>query len=412
MKFTLTENYVNNFYNTLAHVEKAINYNGGYYKRETLPVYKRVFIKVTKMYSLIIIFIVIVMFYYIYIYMNIFVLIEKNIRTVLIIFHLLFIMFLICLIRTLFTNAGEIKEEYIEMYSVISFIKLLFEYLLNINNNNNHNSIQSDCCIHRHIQWLNDNKQNILNLIINCDAQYIKEQLLLFEEYFLSHYHNNAYCDINFFELNYDNNRFCGFCLFKKPDRTHHCRYCHCCTQKLDHHCLLLATCIGENNYKFFFQTLFYLSTLLIYMLYTSIHSVYFYIKEHQYELVFFIYICYFILLCIATLIECWFFLMHVRFIINNVTTIEYKEKIHQQQINLYDNGVINNFCDVMGRNIIEWFIPLRFGKRCVKGYQYKINKDNYERYVRYKHTEMKQRKCNNNNIKDNNIIVNVHSDL
>jgi hypothetical protein len=30
---------------------------------------------------------------------------------------------------------------------------------------------------------------------------------------------------------------------------------------------------------------------------------------------------------------------MHVRFIINNVTTIEYKEKIHQQQINLYDNG-------------------------------------------------------------------------
>ena len=166
MKFTLTENYVNNFYNTLAHVESRFNYNNNI--SETLPMYKRVFIKVTKMYSLIIIFIVIVMFYYIYIYMNVFVLIEKNIRTVLIIFHLLFIMFLICLIRTLFTNAGEIKAEYIEMYSVISFIKLLFEHLLNINNNNNSNnsnSIQSVCCIHKHIQWLNDNKQNILNLI-------------------------------------------------------------------------------------------------------------------------------------------------------------------------------------------------------------------------------------------------------
>ena len=315
---------------------------------------------------------------------------------------------MICLIRTLFTSAGNIKAEYIEMYSVISFIKLLFEYLLNKHLNNNNNNIQSDC-LNDHIQWLNDNKQNILNTITHSDTHDIKQQLLLFEEYFLSHHKHNAYCDINFFEVNHDNNRFCGFCLFKKPDRTHHCRYCHCCRQKLDHHCLLLATCIGENNYKFFVQTLFYLSVLLVYMIYTSFHSVRFYIKEHKYELSFFIYTIYFVLICVVTVIECWFFLMHVKSIINNVSTIEYKEKIHQQQINLYDNGIVSNICDVMGRNVIEWFVPLRFGKRGVKGYQYKINKENYERYVKYKHAEMKQRKCNNIN---DNSIVNVNSDI
>lgn len=329
--------------------------------------------------------------------MNIFRSFGKNIISILIIFHLLFIMFLICLIRTIFTNAGNINEEYIEMYSIISFVKLLFEYLLN---NYPHNYTTQSNCVYQNIQWLSNIKQNIENVISNDDnSLYIEEKLISFEEYFISHRRDNEYYNNNILEINHDNNRFCGFCLFKKPDRTHHCRYCHCCRQKLDHHCHLLATCIGENNYRYFFQTLFYLSMLLIYMICTSIRNVFFYIKEGNFEIVFFVYLFYFILICGVTVIECWFFLFHLKSLINNFSTIEYKEKIYHQRVNIYDNGIVNNICDVMGRNVIEWLIPLKLGKKRIKEYQYKINKINYEWYVQIKKAEKQKRKSKANEI-------------
>ena len=331
MKFALTTNYISKSYNTLSRFESTFNsYNN---LKSTAPMYKRVFIKITKTYALLILFTLIVVFYYVYIYMNLFLSLEKNIRTPLIIFHSLFIMFILCLIRTLFTSAGDINAEYIEIHSVISFMKLVFEYLLS--DRSEKTTAQSNS-VSEHMQWLRDNKQHIINAVTNSDSLRIEEQLLSFEEHFLSRHKHNAYCDINSYEINHDNNRFCGFCLFKKPDRTHHCRYCHRCQRKLDHHCLLLATCIGENNYKFFCQTLFYLSIMLMYMIWTSFQSVFFYIKERTCELVFFIYVFYFTVMCGIAVIECWFFLMHVKSIINNVSTIEYKEKMHQQNIIIY----------------------------------------------------------------------------
>ena len=73
----------------------------------------------------------------------------------------------------------------------------------------------------------------------------------------------------------------CGFCLHKKPNRTHHCRQCKACVRKMDHHCFVLSTCIGSSNYKHFL-TLFYANFLNIYVLTCSLQSLKFYFNEYQ----------------------------------------------------------------------------------------------------------------------------------
>jgi hypothetical protein len=74
----------------------------------------------------------------------------------------------------------------------------------------------------------------------------------------------------------------CGFCLHRKPNRTHHCSQCKACVMKLDHHCFVLSSCIGAGNYKPFFLTLFYVNILNIYVLTSSLSSLKFYFNEYQ----------------------------------------------------------------------------------------------------------------------------------
>merc|ERR1711939_630138 len=47
--------------------------------------------------------------------------------------------------------------------------------------------------------------------------------------------------------------RQCQKCDFKfKPDRAHHCKRCGVCVLKMDHHCVWVDGCVGQNNYKYF----------------------------------------------------------------------------------------------------------------------------------------------------------------
>lgn len=79
------------------------------------------------------------------------------------------------------------------------------------------------------------------------------------------------------------------------------------------------------------------------------------------------------------------------------MSTIEYKEKSTNESENIYDNDSINNICDVMGRNVLLWFIPMHFGNKEFKGYEYKINNEKFKVFNRKKMEEAKRKDIKGN---------------
>ena len=61
----------------------------------------------------------------------------------------------------------------------------------------------------------------------------------------------------------------CEICQIEKvPLRSHHCDQCQKCVKGFDHHCWILAGCIGENNRITFILFLFFQSISICYSIY------------------------------------------------------------------------------------------------------------------------------------------------
>ncbi|XP_040189647.1 palmitoyltransferase ZDHHC3-like [Rana temporaria] len=57
----------------------------------------------------------------------------------------------------------------------------------------------------------------------------------------------------------------CNRCETYRPPRAHHCRICHRCIRRMDHHCPWINNCVGELNQKYFIQFLFYTALASLY---------------------------------------------------------------------------------------------------------------------------------------------------
>ncbi|KAK4936156.1 palmitoyltransferase akr1 [Elasticomyces elasticus] len=51
----------------------------------------------------------------------------------------------------------------------------------------------------------------------------------------------------------FDEENFCVQCMVRKPLRSKHCRRCHRCVAKQDHHCPWIHNCVGNNNIRHFY---------------------------------------------------------------------------------------------------------------------------------------------------------------
>jgi len=166
--------------------------------------------------------------------------------------------------------------------------------------------------------------------------------------------------------------RWCVKCGVFKPDRCHHCRHCDTCVLRMDHHCPWLSNCVGFHNYKFFLLTLFYALACLLFVLVDMFWRFYHCFRpiidfETFIQLDLPIAIAY-ILCSVLTGALVFFFGFHMFLVLNAMTTIELKEKKRAKNdlvrhawamIHLkFDNGQYRNFVHIFGEPWM-WFFPI-----------------------------------------------------
>ena len=112
----------------------------------------------------------------------------------------------------------------------------------------------------------------------------------------------------------------CDFCkITKLPLRSHHCEICNKCVKCFDHHCWILAGCIGENN-KLFFIIFLLLQNCSIDC---SLFAIMILLKEQKNEDIKYFLTFYFSLICLFSVIFLFTFIYHFYLFITNQTNYE-----------------------------------------------------------------------------------------
>ncbi|CAH0475499.1 unnamed protein product [Peronospora belbahrii] len=157
----------------------------------------------------------------------------------------------------------------------------------------------------------------------------------------------------------------------------------------MDHHCVYINKCIGYFNYKFFVLflgwssiTCLYQSSLLFrYVLAYSLNQTTKLMalgKLRLFDPHLQTVIVFFGSTCLGLALAC-FYIVHMYFVANNYSTLEYCEKRDDlDHVNYYNVGLLRNFQEVFGTfyEFPYWFIPVHspsFRKR--DGKTFPLNK-------------------------------------
>lgn len=152
----------------------------------------------------------------------------------------------------------------------------------------------------------------------------------------------------------------CPYCLYIRPERSHHCKKCRKCVLKMDHHCDILNSCIGFSNYNLYIVFLFYATCISLFLACTWIDAIQHYFVNYGWEntnckiITISSIIVIMILISVVDL-----FIIHLSFISKGVTTIENQGNL-VENLSSEDNkkSCWQNMKEVMGDNPCNWFLP------------------------------------------------------
>ena len=116
-------------------------------------------------------------------------------------------------------------------------------------------------------------------------------------------------------------NNGCKICKISKlPLRSHHCEKCEKCVKGFDHHCWILAGCVGENNRFQFILFLFFQNISIIFSLYGILIMMN---NNQRNEELIYILTFLFSIMCLFEIFFFWILIYHIYLLITNQSTLE-----------------------------------------------------------------------------------------
>lgn len=172
--------------------------------------------------------------------------------------------------------------------------------------------------------------------------------------------------------LNIIQDNGCQICQISNlPLRSLHCNKCNKCVRGFDHHCWILAGCIGENNRFSFILFLFFQNN-------SNINGAYVILKilnNIKSERLSYIITLLFSIMCLLEIIFFWIFIYHLYLLITNQSTyeifneekcpyllkfIEERQKILAQRgISIINNSRVRPFDMGIRQNIFIYFMKM-----------------------------------------------------